>query len=85
MCFSATASLTAGGLLSLTGIATLKKAKDNKRNAFAAIPLIFGIQQITEGILWLSLENKLPEEFGFVSTSIFCSGFMAFLVALFNF
>ncbi|MCB8998994.1 MAG: hypothetical protein H6540_02850 [Bacteroidales bacterium] len=58
MCFSAAASFTGGLLLSATGIITLRKAKKPDRIPFAVIPLIFGIQQVSEGFLWLALESN---------------------------
>jgi hypothetical protein len=54
MCFSATASLTAGILLTAIGIATVKKSQRKTDIPFAMIPLFFGLQQIIEGFLWLS-------------------------------
>jgi uncharacterized protein DUF6629 len=59
MCFSATASFIAGGALSTVGVATVKKAKKKSELPFAAIPLLFAIQQIIEGILWLSFYYNL--------------------------
>jgi hypothetical protein len=59
MCFSATASFIAGGTLSTIGGATVKKAKKKSELPFAAIPLLFGIQQIIEGFLWLSFYYNL--------------------------
>jgi len=56
MCFSATASLIVGGGLVVTGVLTLRLAEKRSELPFAAIPLLFGIQQITEGIIWLSLQ-----------------------------
>ena len=38
------------------GAATLNKANRAAEAPFAAIPLLFGIQQIIEGILWLSFD-----------------------------
>lgn len=55
MCFSATASFVAGISLTAVGVATLRRAVPITAVPFAAIPLLFGIQQIIEGILWLSL------------------------------
>jgi len=55
MCFSATASFIAGGALSSAGAVTLKKAGASSRRPIAAIPLIFGLQQLFEGVLWLSI------------------------------
>ena len=55
MCFSATASFIAGSALSAVGVVTIKKAKGKAEIPFAAIPLLFGIQQLTEGFVWLSV------------------------------
>ncbi len=57
MCFSATASFSAGIILSTIGVASIKKAETKSQLAFASIPLIFAVQQITEGFLWLALSN----------------------------
>jgi hypothetical protein len=57
MCFSASASFGAGVILSVIGIASIKKAETKEQVFFASIPLIFAIQQITEGFLWLALSN----------------------------
>lgn len=57
MCFSASASFGAGVVLSVIGVASIKKAKSPSQIIFASIPLIFAVQQITEGFLWLSLSN----------------------------
>ncbi|MDE1919101.1 MAG: hypothetical protein KGH56_00160 [Patescibacteria group bacterium] len=54
MCFSATASLVAGGALTATGALTMSQAKTKKELPLASIPLIFGIQQLTDGVVWLS-------------------------------
>lgn len=56
MCFSATASFVAGTALSVTGAITLSETKSIKERAFASIPLLFGVQQIIEGGVWLSLQ-----------------------------
>lgn len=57
MCFSAKASFIAGGLLMAIGVATLKRVNDSRQYMFAMIPLMFGIQQVIEGIVWLTLGN----------------------------
>lgn len=57
MCFSAGASFGAGALLSVIGVASLKKVQQRSQIPFAAIPLIFAVQQITEGFLWLSFTH----------------------------
>lgn len=63
MCFSAAASFVSGIALTGVGIVSLRKSKEPKQNLIAGIPFVFGIQQITEGILWLSLKN--PSSVGF--------------------
>jgi hypothetical protein len=57
MCFSAAASFGAGVVLSAIGIAAIKKVEHPTHILFASIPLIFAVQQIAEGFLWLSLPN----------------------------
>ena len=57
MCFSATASFGASAVLGTIGIIAVAKAKTNPQRLFATIPLIFAVQQFTEGLLWLSLKN----------------------------
>lgn len=54
MCFSATASFAAGGALVATGGLTLAKTETKKELPFASIPLFFGIQQVIEGVIWVS-------------------------------
>ncbi len=60
MCFSATASFIAGVSLSALGIVTVKKAERKTEVPFAMIPLLFGVQQIVEGMLWLSFRFDAP-------------------------
>ena len=59
MCFSATASFVAGGVLVPLGGLALARAwmSDRRYLALAAFPVLFGVQQIAEGILWRSLDN----------------------------
>jgi hypothetical protein len=57
MCFSATASFGAGAVLTVIGVASIKIAPSKTQLPFGTIPLIFAVQQITEGFLWLALTN----------------------------
>ncbi|NOT50841.1 MAG: hypothetical protein HOP10_06155 [Chitinophagaceae bacterium] len=57
MCFSATASFGASAVLGIVGVVAIAKAKTKPQKIFATIPLIFAVQQFTEGLLWLSLKN----------------------------
>jgi hypothetical protein len=60
MCFSASASFTAGITLSAIGVATLRSTKAPTELPFATIPLLFGIQQLTEGVIWLTFSHDAP-------------------------
>ena len=57
MCFSAPASFIAGAALSAVGVATLRMTSRKAEIPFAMIPLLFGVQQITEGMIWLSFSS----------------------------
>lgn len=61
MCFSATASFTAGAALSAVGGLTLHKSRGKFELPLALVPLLFGVQQLVEGVLWVSLRNDLPQ------------------------
>jgi len=54
MCFSASASFIAGTSLSAIGVATVKKTVGKREIPFALLPVLFGIQQLIEGVIWLS-------------------------------
>lgn len=58
MCFSASASFTAGAVLTLIGTVSLKKATQRHEKFFASIPFLFGVQQLSEGFLWLALSDS---------------------------
>ncbi|MBT9491934.1 MAG: hypothetical protein IV107_06215 [Paucibacter sp.] len=60
MCFSATASFTAGALLLGIGTLTLRAARSPRELPFAAIPLLFALQQLIEGVIWLTFNTEAP-------------------------
>ena len=60
MCFSASASFIAGTSLSAVGVATLRRTEARTEQPFAMIPLLFGIQQLTEGVIWLTFSHDAP-------------------------
>lgn len=64
MCFSAPASFIAGAALSTAGVVTLRMTSRRAEIPFASVPLLFGIQQIIEGLIWLSFRDgsQLPNE-----------------------
>lgn len=59
MCFSATASFATGAALTLIGKSTIHHTKRKRELPFASVPLLLGIQQVTEGVVWLTF-NSYP-------------------------
>jgi hypothetical protein len=61
MCFSATASFSAGALLLGMGTLTLRSAlatRQRRALPFAAIPMLFAVQQLIEGVIWLTFTEE---------------------------
>ena len=58
MCFSATASFVGAGVITAAGVATLALVRDKRQLPFAALPLLFGLHQFTEGWTWLELGDQ---------------------------
>ena len=71
MCFSAGASFGAGAVLSVIGVGSIRKAQSPSQVFFASIPLIFSVQQLSEGVLWLALQNSNLEPLSPLATYIF--------------
>lgn len=59
MCFSASASFSSAVVLLAVGTLTLKTARHKHELPLAAIPLLFAIQQLIEGFLWLTFGNDV--------------------------
>ena len=55
MCFSATASFTAGVTLSALGIANYQKIQSSDYRLLGIFPFLFATQQFLEGIVWLTI------------------------------
>jgi hypothetical protein len=58
MCFSAGASFAGGVVITAIGVMTVRKNSDPSRRMFASMPLIFGVQQISEGFVWVALQSS---------------------------
>lgn len=62
MCFSATASFSAGALLLGIGALTLRSAlatRQRRALPFAAIPMLFAMQQLIQGVIWLTFTEEV--------------------------
>jgi hypothetical protein len=57
MCFSAPVSFIAGTVLLGIGAITTYRASHKREWAYALIPLLFGLQQLLEGALWLTFSD----------------------------
>ncbi|MEX0849694.1 MAG: DUF6629 family protein [Candidatus Dependentiae bacterium] len=60
MCYSAQASFIAATYLTTIGILCIKKNKIKHAILFACIPVVFALQQISEGLLWMSFPRDWP-------------------------
>ena len=58
MCFSAEASFIGGSVLTTIGILSIRKNREPDQRLFAAMPLVFGVQQIAEGFVWTALKSE---------------------------
>ncbi|WP_336965310.1 DUF6629 family protein [Sphingobium aquiterrae] len=59
MCFSASASFIASGVIGSIGVATLRHVREPRALLFAAVPMLFAIHQFTEGVVWLGLDGRV--------------------------
>lgn len=75
MCFSAAASFVAGTALTAAGVVTVSKTKKHSNTLFASIPLLFGIQQLLDGIAWVSVGTPMLN-----SLAAYGYGFFAYLL-----
>ncbi|REC94350.1 DUF6629 family protein [Kushneria indalinina] len=59
MCFSASASFTGSAVIAGVGIATLFQVRHQGAWFLAAIPMLFALHQLLEGIVWLGIDGRL--------------------------
>ncbi len=78
MCFSTTASFTAGIVLTTMGVACVSKVQKRSQLMFATIPFIFAMQQFSEGFVWLWLLGHTS----FLSQKTFETIFLSFAIVI---
>lgn len=78
MCFSAEVSFATAAVLIPVGLACLKQSININKSymAFALLPFLFGVQQLLEGMVWLTLDGRhedllWPSVFGYLFFSHF--------------
>jgi hypothetical protein len=85
MCFSATASFVASGVIGSVGLATLRHVREPRALLFAAVPMLFALHQFTEGFVWLGLDGRIgPIALGHVTFlfMLYAQGVLPFLMPL---
>jgi hypothetical protein len=71
MCFSAGASFAGGVVISAIGVATVRKSSKPSQTLFASIPLLFSLQQFSEGVVWITLRSGGHVQLQYIAAYIF--------------
>ncbi len=64
MCFSPQADFTAGTVITLVGVETLRRVRTRRELIVGALPLLFGLHQLVEGFVWLGLRGEVSPGLG---------------------
>lgn len=75
MCFSTEASFTAALILGVSGGVMMKKVSSRSLLFLASLPLLFGLQQLSEGLIWLHLSQHIGSNTLFINSQ---RAFLAF-------
>ena len=57
MCFSASSSFTAAGIVAIAGIASVRQTRNSKLYGLACVPFVFASHQLLEGGVWLTIND----------------------------
>ncbi|MDQ1508353.1 MAG: hypothetical protein QOG50_197, partial [Actinomycetota bacterium] len=61
MCFAPEADAVVGGIVIAVGVDALRHVGSPKQIALAALPLLFGLHQVTEAFVWWGLRGQVSE------------------------
>ena len=61
MCFAPEADAVVGGIIVAVGVDALRHVVSPKQIALAALPLLFGLHQLTEAFVWWGLQGHVSE------------------------
>jgi hypothetical protein len=64
MCFSPQADFVAGAVVAGVGVGTLRRVRARRELIVGALPLLFGIHQLVEGLVWLALRGEVSRGLG---------------------
>ena len=68
MCFSATVSFGGAAVLSTLGITSMAFSRTPAQRVLSGIPIVFSIQQFTEGVLWMALQHPTWAQYEHIAT-----------------
>ena len=71
MCFSATASFISGGVLTTIAVVSIIKTQSRSQLMLACIPLVFAMQQFSEGFVWIGLTDPVNLPMQTLATNLF--------------
>lgn len=64
MCFSPEMDLAAGVVITAVGIDTLRNVRTRDQVAMAALPLVLGVHQLIETLVWWNLQGRVSDAIG---------------------
>jgi hypothetical protein len=82
MCFSSQADFTAGTVITLVGVETLRCVRGRRELIVGALPLLFGLHQLVEGFVWLGLRGEVSPGVGDTAKHVYIVFAHAVLPAL---
>ncbi len=59
MCFAPQADALIGGIVIVVGVDALRHAREPKQIPLAALPLLFGVHQLSEAFVWWGLQGSV--------------------------
>jgi hypothetical protein len=64
MCFSPEADFAVGTVIAGVGVETLRRVRTPRELIVGALPLLFGVHQLIEGLVWLGLRGEVSSGLG---------------------
>jgi len=64
MCFSPAADAVAGGVITSIGVATLVGARRDRDRVLATLPVVLGVHQLVESVVWLETQGRVSAGLG---------------------
>jgi hypothetical protein len=71
MCFSPGADAVVGGVVVAIGVDALRHVREPKQIVLASLPVLFGLHQLDEALVWLGLQGRISESVGRVGIWIY--------------